>query len=100
MSMCLCVFELNKSHLSSGDIHEHGEAGHVIALTADVGAVSENHLAAFSRPAAVPATDTKGKNCENKDFNLPSVQVCVYVALLTGWCGSRKHRWVWSAPQW
>lgn len=31
-------------HLSAGDVHENGEAGHVIALAADVGVVSEHHL--------------------------------------------------------
>lgn len=35
------------THFSPGDVHEHSEAGHVITLAADVGAVSENHLAAL-----------------------------------------------------
>lgn len=39
-----CHF-LSVAHLSSGDVHEHREAGHVITLTADVGVVSEDDLA-------------------------------------------------------
>lgn len=35
------------AHLPPGDVHEYGEAGHVITLTADVSAVSENDLATF-----------------------------------------------------
>lgn len=41
----VCAFSV--SHLPPGDIHQHSKAGHVITLTADVGAVPENHLAAL-----------------------------------------------------
>lgn len=58
---CAFVECFSVTHLSPGDIHEHGEAGHVVALTADVGAVPENHLAALRRPAAVPTADIKHK---------------------------------------
>lgn len=47
------------THLPPGDIHEHGKAGHVITLTTDVGAVSENHLAALRRPATLPGPAVK-----------------------------------------
>lgn len=42
------------AHLPPGDVHQHGEAGHVITLAADVGAVPEDHLTAFRRPATLP----------------------------------------------
>lgn len=41
-----------RQYLSLGDVHEHGEAGHVVALTADVAVVPVEHLTAFSRPAS------------------------------------------------
>lgn len=44
-----------QQYLSLGDIHEHGEAGHVVTLTANVAVVPVEHLAAFSRPAACPS---------------------------------------------
>lgn len=36
------------THFSPGNVHKHSKAGHVITLTADVGAVSENHFTALS----------------------------------------------------
>ena len=45
-------------YLSLGNVHEHGEAGHVVTLTADVGVVPVEHLAAFGGPAAC-ASDPK-----------------------------------------
>lgn len=50
------------AHLPPGDIHENREARHVVTLAADVCVVSENHLAALRRPAAVAGTDTKHKH--------------------------------------
>lgn len=47
------------TRLSPGDIHENRETRHVVTLAADVGAVSENHLAAFRRPTAVTSSDTQ-----------------------------------------
>ena len=45
--VCVCVCACVRPHLSPGDVHEHGEAGHVVALTADVRVVPEHHLAAL-----------------------------------------------------
>lgn len=36
------------THLSPGYVHEHSEAGHMIALAADVSVVPEHHLTALS----------------------------------------------------
>lgn len=42
----------NKYHLSLGDVHEYGKAGHVVTLTTDVAVVPVEHLTSFSGPAA------------------------------------------------
>lgn len=53
-----------RRYLSLGDVHEHGEAGHMVALAADVAAVPVEHLATFGGPAtraADPEHDHKKK---------------------------------------
>lgn len=52
-------------YLSLGNVHEHGEAGHVVTLTADVAVVPVEHLTAFSGPAAC-SSDPKRTNAEEK----------------------------------
>lgn len=55
-----------REYLSLGDIHQHGEAGQVITLTADVAVVSVQHLAAFRRPAACPCDPKHQHNRQEK----------------------------------
>lgn len=41
-----------KLYLSFGNVHQHSKTGHVVTLTANVGVVPVEHLAAFRGPAA------------------------------------------------
>lgn len=52
-------FKVFDTHLSPGDVHKHGKAGHVVTLAADVGAVSEDHLTALCWPATAFTTGKK-----------------------------------------
>lgn len=45
-------------YLSFGNIHEHGEAGHMVALAADMGFVSEGELTALGGPTSCPSDPT------------------------------------------
>lgn len=51
-----------EQYLSFRDVHENGKAGHVIALAADVGVVSEDEVTAFGRPSARPSDTDKQKH--------------------------------------
>lgn len=56
-------------YLSFGDVHEHGKAGHVVTLTADVAAVPVEQLTSFGGPAAGPSNPNhqrKDKFTRNK----------------------------------
>lgn len=46
-----------ESNLSSGHIHEHSKACHMVALAADMALITEDNLAASGGPAT-SATDT------------------------------------------
>lgn len=54
-----------RQYLSLGNVHEHGEAGHVVTLTADVAVVPVEHLTAFSGPPAC-TSDPKRTNAHNR----------------------------------
>lgn len=89
-------FELNScstTDLSPGDVHQHGEAGHVIALTAYVCAVSKNHLAALRGPAALSGPAVKQHRKPRIAQQLCRGSSSALCSKLTEWCGSRRHRW-------